>query len=513
MTTKPLLQDETLSKKLITKGFWSYLFAFIVAPAGYLLRMFLSDSVSVAEVGVFYSVLGLMVLLSSYNDLWLTESMMYFIPKYRIKNEKAKARLIIIASFVMQMLTGILIFCLVYFGADWLAIHHFHDPVASQILKILAFYFFGLNIITLCGTLFVSFQDSFSQWLTSAIQQVVNLIFTITFWSLSMLTVISYAWIRIIGVVTTIIVGWSIVLVKYRHIFCPSKDETFLPNEVSEVKSTIKTHFKYAIWVFLVANVSNLLWSVDLQVVSNVLWSESAGFFTNFQALLMVFVLIVTPMFGLLFPITTELATKKDDKKFWLLQNVMYTYFGAFAMMIAGFFIVFGQEIAVFLFWESFRFSGYLLQWASPALIFSCWASISINILAWLGKIKQRLGVVALALGINIILNLIFLVFLKQGLVFSAVILSFSWAVMALWAMRVIHHEYKFSLDWRFLLKNLLFIGVLCLIMYMTKWSEDSRMKLFFLLLVYFVWYGVILAGLNRWKIKLLIGEIKKLRQ
>jgi hypothetical protein len=30
----------------------------------------------------------------------------------------------------------------------------------------------------------------------------------------------------------------------------------------------------------------------------------------------------------------------------------MYTYFGAFALMISGFFVVFGQEIAVALFGE-----------------------------------------------------------------------------------------------------------------------------------------------------------------
>jgi O-antigen/teichoic acid export membrane protein len=66
---------------------------------------------------------------------------MYFIPKYRIKGEKEKARLTIFASFIMQMLTGILIFFLFYFGAEWLATVHFHDIAAVGVLKILAFYF------------------------------------------------------------------------------------------------------------------------------------------------------------------------------------------------------------------------------------------------------------------------------------------------------------------------------------------------------------------------------------
>jgi O-antigen/teichoic acid export membrane protein len=81
-------------------------------------------------------------------------------------------------------------------------------------------------------------------------------------------------------------------------------------------KDTLKQHFKYALRVFLVANVANLLGQVDQQVVVNVLGTESAGLFSNFQALLMVFILVVTPLFGLMFPVTTELITKKDTKKF-----------------------------------------------------------------------------------------------------------------------------------------------------------------------------------------------------
>jgi O-antigen/teichoic acid export membrane protein len=78
----------------------------------------------------------------------------------------------------------------------------------------------------------------------------------------------------------------------------------------------LKQHFKYALWVFLAANVSVLLGNVDQQVVVNVLGAESAGLFSNFQALILVFTMVVTPLLGLLFPITTELITKQDTKKF-----------------------------------------------------------------------------------------------------------------------------------------------------------------------------------------------------
>ena len=88
-----------------------YFFVFFTAPIGYLLRMLVSNSLSVAEVGIFYSVWGLIGLIATYSDLGLTEALMYFIPKYRIAGEKSKVRLTILVSFLMQMLTGVLIFC------------------------------------------------------------------------------------------------------------------------------------------------------------------------------------------------------------------------------------------------------------------------------------------------------------------------------------------------------------------------------------------------------------------
>jgi O-antigen/teichoic acid export membrane protein len=219
MSHKELLQDETLAQKLITKGFWVYLFAFFSAPIGYLLRMFISNTVSVTEVGIFYSVLGLIGLLSTYNDLGLTEALQYFIPKHWIAGEKAKVRLTILASLIMQMFTGILIFGLLYFGAERLAAVHFHEPLAAQILKILAFVFLGSNLLTLCSTIFTSFQDTFASGLVNFANNAMTLVFTIIFRTMASLTTISFAYAWIIGVATAIIVGISILLGKYRHVF------------------------------------------------------------------------------------------------------------------------------------------------------------------------------------------------------------------------------------------------------------------------------------------------------
>jgi O-antigen/teichoic acid export membrane protein len=53
-----LLADQPLGQKLIKKGFWLYFFTIITAPVGYIIKMIVSNTLSVEDVGIFYSVLG-----------------------------------------------------------------------------------------------------------------------------------------------------------------------------------------------------------------------------------------------------------------------------------------------------------------------------------------------------------------------------------------------------------------------------------------------------------------------
>ena len=52
-----LLSEETLQTKLVRNGFWLYFFQFLVAPAGYLIKMMISRELSVADIGLFYNIL------------------------------------------------------------------------------------------------------------------------------------------------------------------------------------------------------------------------------------------------------------------------------------------------------------------------------------------------------------------------------------------------------------------------------------------------------------------------
>ena len=73
---------------------------------------------------------------------------------------------------------------------------------------------------------------------------------------------------------------------------------------------------------------------MDQQLVVNKLGAESSGYFTNMLSLLNIFVTVVGPLLGLLFPIATELSTRKEKDKFKLLESMMYTHFAFLAIIV-----------------------------------------------------------------------------------------------------------------------------------------------------------------------------------
>lgn len=105
--SEPLLfPDEPLKKKLLRNGFWLYFFSFIVAPTGYIIKVIASRELSVEDIGVFYSVLGIIGLISTYNDLGLTEALQYFLPHYLIDKDYKKAKSMLSFAMISQLISS-----------------------------------------------------------------------------------------------------------------------------------------------------------------------------------------------------------------------------------------------------------------------------------------------------------------------------------------------------------------------------------------------------------------------
>ncbi len=503
-----LLADQPLGQKLIKKGFWLYFFTLLIAPTGYFIRVLISNSVSVADVGIIYSILWLMGILSAYHDLWLTEALQYHLPKYRISKKYNAFKTSILFTFIIQAATGLLIAFLLFFWADFLAANYFHSPESANIIKIFCLYFLGLNFFNMLYSIYIAFQDVIQYKLVEWIKSYTSLAFTLCFFLLGTLNITNFTRAWVIGIGMSIIVSWIIFVKKYGYTlrkWIIERDTTLLKKQV-----------KYAFRVFIGINVINLLGQVDQQFVIYFLWAQPAGYYANYLSLTFAFSIVIGPILWYLFPLTTELIEKKEYDKLKQLKNILYKYLSVFVLSISWLFLILWPEIATILFGQKFLYSGQLLVYSWAFLIFNILFWVNFSLLAGMGKVKQRAKMIGLALLVNIILNLIFIqIWWIIGVIAATVI---SWIILFVLSYRLVNKQKDITFDWWFFTKNLVSIIIISGIIYYFKEKifilEDGyRYKNLLYFVLIGMGYYVCIIGINWRSIVAIKKEISSLKK
>ncbi|MBT3721503.1 oligosaccharide flippase family protein, partial [archaeon] len=89
--------------KKFVKGTINIMFFMIISALfGYLMKFVFSRMIKVEEIGLFYSVLGFITFFFFIRDLGLADSLVYFIPRFLIKNERSKIKSSILFTFKIQ---------------------------------------------------------------------------------------------------------------------------------------------------------------------------------------------------------------------------------------------------------------------------------------------------------------------------------------------------------------------------------------------------------------------------
>lgn len=229
------------------------------------------------------------------------------------------------------------------------------------------------------------------------------------------------------------------------------------------------------------------------------------------------YLLITSPLLALIFPIVNELIQKNDHPKFALFQNIFYKYFSLLGVSLGGLFLVLWEVIAVVFFGEKFLYSWTLVSYLGPFLIFSILYGINYGIMAWLGKVKQRVKILAWGLLVNIILNLVLIVWLGWWLIGAVVAIAASWIVLWGFSLYEIHSFQKIDFDWKFFGKNTVVTVILCIFIHFVSskvfvFQDAMRLtNLWYLLAIGIVYYCII-AAVNYKTIQALIREVKAMR-
>ena len=497
-----LLQDETLSQKLIKKGFWLYLFSYLVAPAGYLVRLFISNSpeVSVEDVGVLYSIISLVTFLNVYNDLGLTESLQYFLPKFWIRKEYNNIKTSIWLSLGTQILTSLFIVWGLLLGNERLANNYFHSEQAETILQYFCIYFLGINLFQTLQSIFIAFQKTFDYQVIDFVRMRSIVWFTAFCFFSGRQSIERYSLNWLIGLWIWLVLGSVIYFRKYRTPLMQGKFERDKP--------MLRDYSHYALWAFIWANVGNLFGQIIQQMVIYFLGAEAAGYYANFLSLFLIGNMLFAPIMTLLFPLVSELIEKKDKQKVWILCSFFYSYLSIGILIFSAFMMLFSKEITTLLFGEKFLASGDLLWWFSLFQIFGIFAGFNFSLLAGLGK--NFVKVISRWSSVVVVI-LLWLYWLKiYWMRFAGLIYILGNLILWLSSWYFVLQEIKLHLDLKFITINIFALTLLIWGIYWIKisfWWTD---------IVSMVCSGLLICSIsyliNRGKIWHLYHEIIKLR-
>jgi len=454
-----LLPDQPLGEKLLKKWFWLYFFSYLAAPCGYFIKLIVSNTLSVADVGVLYSIIWFISILSAYNGLWLTESLNYFLPKFYIKKQWNYIKTSIWMSLGVQMVTSIWIILFLFFGAEWFAINYFQSPDSVLILKYLCFYFLGVNLFQVIIWVFNAFQDTFNAKLLDFVKIFSVLVFTVLFFVFGIGNLMQYtiAWIG--GMFVGLAIWILIFTKKYRKIL--------LKWDIIRETKFLKKYWKYSLWTFVSLNVVLVLTQIDQQMVIVMLGPDAAGYYTNFLSLRQILMLLITPIMVFIFPLFTEMIEKKSNKDVLILQNFLYTYISFFSIGISLFLIVLWPEIATIFFGQKFLYSGQLMILGGWFLIFNILSYLNFQMLAAMWVVRKRTKILGVAVLTNFILNFILL---KKIWLWGAIIgTAVAMIIIFVWSYGIIKKIYPVKVDWKFLVRNILFFLVLTCVIYYFK--------------------------------------------
>lgn len=419
-----VIPDEPLKNKLIRNGFWLYFFQFIVAPAGYLIKMMISRELSVEDIWLFYSILSFITIIATYNDLWLTEALQYYIPHYFIDKEFAKAKTIIVFTWIIQLISWVLISWWLYFWSDRISEHYFQNSEASLILKYFSLYFIIINLFQVILSLFVAVQNIKRQQSIDAIRIRSVVILTWASVYLGILDIITFSQWRLIGVCIAFIISW----IGFRKNFM----RLFKNYDLLWDKQLIKQQWTYWLRILIWTGASTLLGQINQQLALYLFWAQAAWYRTNYLSFYTIVTIVTWPIISYLFPLLNELYKRNEVTKIKLLYSYLFIWVIIFGIIWGICWYYYSEDIAILLFWESFRQSWILFAQYAPFIITLPLIGIFFQDIASRGMVRQRVFALVLWLIANIISSVVlskymWLAWLVYGQLIGNIVLVIIW--------------------------------------------------------------------------------------
>lgn len=424
-------------KSIARKISWLFVLTLIGGFLSYVIRIIIAKKLSVADYGLFYAVFSFVFFFAPFRDLGLSESAIFFINKYSVKKDNSRIKSVIVYSALSQFITSIFFALILFLLRSFLVKYYFKNQDSSLILVLFLLSFIFLSLAPLIGNIFRA-REKFGYFkFMDILKSSFFLIFVLFFFKYSsFVTSLIPVFAFVVSSILTFVVSLFLLFYYFKDIFYSSM-----------YKSTVlfKQLFSFGLPI-LFSSAAGLILTYSDTILLTVFRSlDEVGLYNAAYPGVFIIIILVSPISQFLLPRLSTFFHNKNKIMIIKMMNFVYNHFLIFLLPLALIFFSFANLILGVLFGSSYL----------PAVsIFKIFAIGSIFIFLWninsafftaIGKAKERLYLVLIVSGLNLLLGL-FLVPLF-GLYGASITTVFSFFLLSFISFIYLFKDFSFRIN------------------------------------------------------------------
>ena len=479
---------ESYTKKAVRSTVTIFLIGIASLGVSYLFRLLLARNLSVAEYGLFYSIISFFFIFVVITRLGLGQALVKYISEFLVKKQFAKVKGSIMITlwthFILSIIVGV-IFILI---SGFLATHYLKMPGYHYLIVLYAIYFIFFPFQSTLSYTFKGFQKMHYYSVMELFQNVIVFVFTFLF-----LIVFN------MGLKSPFVAHYFIFILPV--IFAPIFFKKHFP-KFTKVKATITRPLFNKLTIFgismVIMSVSTVIFSnADTILITFFLSLEDVGLYQAAFPTTKILANFSTTLLIVLLPLTSELWARK---KFGVLkEGVKDLYKYAALILIPACFtmIIFPDLIIRILFGPAYEPAANVLRILAVAALINVSGGINSGVLSGIGK-HSIVGKIFLSAAIlNIVLNIILIPII--GIEGAAIATLISFAIISVWTFVSLKKSVGIKFDIRALIFTLISGAIFTFIILILKSSLHSNVwiELAVSLIVALVAYVILLFVLR----------------
>lgn len=476
------IEETSIQKNLIS----IFLLGYATLLFSYFLRLLYGNSLTTQELGVLFSIIGFVTIISFIFSLGLPEAFNYFGVKFFENKNHTNLKQILMYTLTIQTILSAITFLVIFLLSDFLIKNYFKISLEYKpILLIILLSMIMLNLIRTFDRFFITKKNFFLAELFELLPVIAILIPSTILFLKGTATLNNYSILRLVPLIPVLLILPIMIKKQFK---------TFKKIKLKTDKKLYTRFTKYSLTLAITLLATVLLSKTDILFITLLLNVEKVAFyeiaFVTASIIQAAFLFIPT----LLFPYFSSLHNKK--KYLQLNQLLIQTYKITLPLILPTLiiFLTFPGIIITTLFKEELFYTKELLQVLSVGLTMLLLQQINFIVLSAINKIKQRNKILITGLIINIILNYILISLL--GLIGAAVSTTATAIIMFILSIKALtKNKIKINLSPKYLTKLTIALVILIIILeLLTKIiNQQNRIELFIVVATSLTMYYIIL--------------------